>query len=186
MALAAVLTLGACKATGGGYLDVPLEGGPLNMFQGDASFGFNFTCEMSRNNRAVIKGEITYHDSAPSTVEGVGFPEISLHGTVEPIEIFNVSTCQQAASMFEGIPSAQFAGTYRSQDLTLPVYVCVSPTGVMYPGGRFVVNVFDQREPGGSVGGITGDEFSIDLCGGEYPAYTRGGYIEGGNIQVDQ
>ena len=50
--------------------------------------------------------------------------------------------------------------------------------------GRFVVQVFDQGEPGGSRGEITGDSFAIELIGGAYAAYTRGGYIEGGNVQV--
>ena len=31
---------------------------------------------------------------------------------------------------------------------------------------------------------VTGDGFAIELVGGAYGAYTRGGYMEGGNIQV--
>ena len=50
MALAAVLTLGACKATGGGYIDEPLDGGPVSVFQGQANFGFNYTCDMDTRN----------------------------------------------------------------------------------------------------------------------------------------
>ena len=42
MALAAVLVLGACRATGGGYIGDPLDGGPVSVYQGDAEFGFNF------------------------------------------------------------------------------------------------------------------------------------------------
>ena len=30
-----------------------------------------------------------------------------------------------------------------------------------------------------------GDSFSIELIGGAYNGYTRGGYIEGGNVQVE-
>jgi hypothetical protein len=48
-----------------------------------------------------------------------------------------------------------------------------------------VVEVFDQGEPGASQGDITGDGFSIELIGGAYNGYTRGGYIEGGNVRVD-
>jgi hypothetical protein len=44
--------------------------------------------------------------------------------------------------------------------------------------------VFDQGEPGTSRGEITGDSFAIELVGGAYAAYTRGGYSEGGNVQV--
>ncbi len=68
MALATVLLLGACKADGGGYVGEPLPGGPVSVFDGDANFGFNFTCHMDRRDRAVIRGQITYHDSAASSI----------------------------------------------------------------------------------------------------------------------
>jgi len=45
--------------------------------------------------------------------------------------------------------------------------------------------VFDQGEPGSSQAEITGDSFSIEPIGGSYNGYTRGGYIEGGNVQVE-
>ena len=35
------------------------------------------------------------------------------------------------------------------------------------------------------VGDFTGDGFAIELTGGTYNGYTRGGYIEGGNIQAE-
>ena len=54
------------------------------------------------------------------------------------------------------------------------------------PPGQFTVLVFDQGEPGRRRGDFTGDVFSIELFGGPYNGYTRGGYIEGGNIQVEQ
>jgi hypothetical protein len=71
LALAALLALGACRATGGGFIGDPLEGGPVSIFQGDARFGFDFYCEMDttkRKPRAVITGEIEYHDSPSSIV----------------------------------------------------------------------------------------------------------------------
>ena len=53
--------------------------------------------------------------------------------------------------------------------------------------GQFVVVVFDQGEPGVGDPVITGDGFSIELSGvAPYAGYTRAGYIEGGNIQVDK
>ena len=70
MALAAVLVLGACRADGGGFVGDPLDGGTVSVFQGDAEFGFTFFCEMEvkkNRPRAVIRGEITYHDS-PSSI----------------------------------------------------------------------------------------------------------------------
>jgi len=171
MALAAISTLGACKATGGGYITAPLSGGPVSVFRGQANFGFNFTCQMKGVNQAFIQGHITYHDN-PSTVGGIKFPEIRLDGVVDPFFV-TVSGCDQAAEMVSD--TAQFKGEYRSQDTMLSNVV----------GGRFVVQVFDEDEPSASVGDITGDSFSIQLMGGPYTAYTRGGYIEGGNIQVD-
>ena len=73
-------------------------------------------------------------------------------------------------------PWAEFQGSYRSQQTNL---LSAAP-------GKFTVLVFDQGEPGRTKDPqITGDGFSIDLKGGPYPLYTRAGYIEGGNIQVD-
>jgi hypothetical protein len=44
------------------------------------------------------------------------FPEIDLHGTVEPLIIANVASCEDAVA---GLPAALFEGTYRPQDRTL-------------------------------------------------------------------
>ena len=180
VAVAAVLTLGACKATGGGQIDDPVPSGVLpagdieGTFTGDANFGFNFTCEMTDKSKAVIKGEITYHDTGTSKVEGLPFGEIRLHGVVDPVFIA-APECEAAAEIF--LDAAQFEGTYRSQDTSL---LSALP-------GRFTVLVFDQGEPGRSTDPafVTGDGFSIELAGGPYTLYTRAGYIEGGNIQVD-
>jgi hypothetical protein len=181
MALTMLLVVGACKATGGGYIGEPLPGGPVSVYNGDANFGFTFTCAMQGANKAMIGGQITYHDSATSSIVLVNgtpptlFPEIKIHGVVDPFFVPNVSTCQQAAQAFPN--GAQFDGTYCPQSQT----VCV-------PGkagtGRFTVQVFDQGEPARPGGDFTGDSFSIGLQGGPYNGYTRGGYIEGGNIQV--
>ena len=173
MALVALLTLGACRATGGGYL--PPQ---VGLFPGKAEFGFNFTCEVeTEKKRAVIRGTITYHDD-PSP----GFPKgIKLHGTVDPffIELNELPegpdiTCENADVLagIEGIPYARFQGEYRSQDTTLP-----APS----KPGRFQVDVFDQGEPAS----LEGDSFDILLTYGEYPAYNRFGFVKGGNIQVD-
>ena len=195
MALVAVLGLGACKATGGGQVGNPLESGVEAIYTGDANFGFNFTCEVeTAKKRTVIKGQITYHDD-PSQVNVVGlpgltdFPEIRLHGTVKPIIFLGVTECGEAVEKlfggepvpgeppeFEGIPAALFEGTYRSQDTTLSAL----------PPGEFTVLVGDQGEPARPGGDFTGDLFSIELFLGPYAAYTRGGYIEGGNIQVEE
>ena len=187
MALAMLLVLGACRATGGGYIGDPLDGEPVGVYQGDAQFGFDFSCEMDttkRKPRAVITGEITYHDNGVSTIDvpvdpdvpdgpvvPTDFPEIRLHGTVEPLIVPNVPSCADAV---EGIQTALFEGTYRPQEKAL-----------RSQQGEFVVQVFDQGEPGSSQDEITGDSFSIQLIGGAYTGYTRAGYIEGGNVQVE-
>jgi hypothetical protein len=176
MAVATVLLLGACRADGGGYIGEPLPGGPVSVFDGDANFGFNFTCHVDNQDRAVIRGKITYHDSGVSAVGGVDFPEIRLNGTVDPF-FTTASTCEEAAEIF--LDAAQFEGTYRPQGKT-PI------SAGNERDGRFVVEVFDQGEPGrtNDPAFVTGDGFAIELIGGAYGAYTRGGYIEGGNIQV--
>src|SRR5215211_5270770 len=177
MALAALLTLGACRATGGGYLP------PGPVLQGQADFGFNITCEVeTEKKRAVIRGEITYLDRGPVTIGLKSFPNgIKLHGTVDPffielIEPVGVdTTCDEADVLagIEGIPYARFAGEYRSLDTTIPETERT---------GRFQVDVHDMGEPPPS---LEGDSFNIFLTGGEYGGYDRFGYVEGGNIQVE-
>jgi hypothetical protein len=176
VALATTLLLAGChEAQGGGYLGAAAEGSPV--FNGRADFGFNFQCDTG------VKGEITYHDSSTKvSVGGVLFPGLRLHGTVENVLIdtdpldnvpaVSAKTCEDVADS----PWAEFQGSYRSQQTNL---LSAAP-------GKFTVLVFDQGEPGGTKDPqITGDGFSIDLKGGPYPLYTRAGYIENGNIQVD-
>jgi len=188
VALATVFTLTAChEARGGGQIDKPAPSGVFGpdvdaAYQGQANFGFTFTCDVNtKAKRAEIKGEITYHDTGTSSIilENGGvpkpFPEIRIHGIVDPIYVDNVLTCEDVPPLIPG--TARFGGTYRSQDTTLSAM----------PPGRFQVGVFDQGEPGASRDVIDGDGFSIQLTGGPptYNGYTRAGYIEGGNIQVD-
>ena len=154
----------------------PCQGAQLSgTFTGEANFGFNFTCEVTAKNKEVIKGEITYHDTGTSSIgPDVDFPEVRLHGVVDPMT-FTAPDCETAAQMI--LDAAQFDGTYRSQDTSL----------LSAPPGRFNVLVFDQGEPGRTKDPafVTGDGFSIDLTGGPYTMYTRAGYIKSGNIQVD-
>jgi hypothetical protein len=62
----------------------------------------------------------------------------------------------------EGLPAASFEGTYRPQVKAL-----------RSQQGEFIVEVFDQGEPGSSREEITGDSFSIELIGGAYNCYIR-------------
>ena len=117
MALAAVLTLGACKATGGGQIDDPVPSGSIPVdvpfeigdgaFTGDANFGFNFTCEMTAKNKAVIKGQITYHDTGTSEIEGVDFRPIRLHGVVDPMFITAPETARRRPRSSSMRPSSR-------------------------------------------------------------------------------
>ena len=54
---------------------------------GEANFGFNFTCEMTDKNKAVIKGEITYHDTGTSVVDGLPFTADPAARVVDPVFI---------------------------------------------------------------------------------------------------
>ena len=165
MAVAAVLTLGACKATGGGQIDEPVPSGvlpttiPDGAFTGEANFGFNFTCEMRAKNKAVITGQITYHDTGASVVGAKAFGAIRLHGTVDPF-FTTAPDCEAAAAIF--LDAAQFQGSYRSQEKGL---ASAKP-------GRFTVLVFDQGEPGRTKDPafVTGDGFAIDLVGAPTPS----------------
>ena len=121
----------------------------------------------------MITGEITTTTVSSITPGGRPgadpVPEIRLHGTVEPLIVPRVGSCEEAV---EGLPGALFEGTYRPQEKAL-----------RSQQGEFVVQVFDQGEPGSSREEITGDGFSIQLFGGAYNGYTRAGYIEGGNVR---
>ena len=190
MALATVLLLGACKASGGGYIGAPLDG-PPGEYEGRAHFGFNFTCQVDRQDQVVIRGNLTYHDKGVSTIDvpvdpddpsgpvvATEFPEIRLHGTVDPTSLDDATTCEEAAESFPD--GALFEGSYRPQGPRSGIPDDLSE-------GRFIVQVFDQGEPGRTTDPAfaTGDGFSIELVGGAYNGYTRAGYIEGGNIQSE-
>jgi hypothetical protein len=93
----------------------------VSVYQGDAEVRLRLHLrdgDDEEEARAVIRGEITYHDS-PSSITFEGdpeptlFPEIRLHGTVEPLIVPNVPSCDEAV---EGLPAALFEGTYRPQD----------------------------------------------------------------------
>lgn len=170
-ALATALVLAGChEARGGGYIGVAADGSPT--FNREAIFGFFFQCDDG------IEGQITYYDRSTKGL----YPGLKIHGTVENVLIDHddnettpavpTDTCEDLIDA----PVAHFEGSYRSQQKSL----------TSKPQGRFNILVFDEGEPGRTEeGGFTGDGFSIELTGGAYPLYTRAGYIEGGNIQVD-
>jgi hypothetical protein len=179
MALAALLGLAGChEAYGGGFIGAPLDGGPVGVFNARAKFGFTFQCD------AGVKGELTYQDLSTKGP----FPGLRLHGTVDTVlievvddnpetpdvvetKVVPAATCEDVVEA----PAAHFEGNYRSLERRL----------LSKPPGRFNVLVFDHGEPSRLLGDFTGDGFAIELTGGPYNGYTRGGYIEGGNIQAE-
>jgi hypothetical protein len=186
VALAAVLTLGACDAQGGGNVGAFVDDvEPVGEYTGEATFGFNFDCAEG------IKGQITYHDD-PSIIFGVlpdpSFPEIRLHGNVDKVRllvepdnpvtpVFDPVT-EEATSCPELLqgPGALFQGYYRSQDTTL--------LGSGPQPSRFTVQVLDMGEASARAKSFNGDMFVIELEGGPYNGYTRAGNVEDGNIQT--
>ncbi len=174
------LLMTGCQARGGGSL--PPATDITGNFQSTATFGFTLTCGIQKG-KAVVRGQLSYHDHGPSTIFNeasllIGtFSQVALHGELDPI-ITSAKTCKEKdlSAVFPG--TAQFVGRYTPQTLdpTIPDHL---------EKGKFNVFVFDQGEPGRTSGTTTGDAFSIELTGGTYGFYTRSGYIEGGNIQVD-
>ena len=170
----------ACQARGGGHLPPGLSDIGDIRFQGDASFGFSLECR-TVNGKPQVRGQLSYHDHGPSLNDTTRLPyfgEVKLHGEgvlVSPLP--PQTTCASIASMNSFPTAAQFEGRYRAQ---------ASNGKLLGSEGIFKVLVFDQGEPGSSSLGFTGDGFSIELIGGSYPAYSRAGYLDGGNVQVDE
>jgi hypothetical protein len=143
------------------------------VFNGRANFNFTYNCDPNR-----VKGTITYHDTSTNGL----FPGLKLYGTVEntlidahgdPLtdDVKPAAPCQEIIEA----PAAHFEGSYRSLEKR---YCTIR-------GGRFHVFVFDQGNTSLPAGDFNGDGFSIELSGRPYPAYTRAGYIEGGNIYAN-
>ena len=168
LALAAVLTLGACRATGGG---IPAAPSGNILFKGQADFGFNFTCEVeTEKKRAVIRGEITYHDDPSTwTKSPTG---IRIHGTVDPFFI-------ELANLTELLPGTTSCDRRASR-----------PRGHREPGSRASTGPRTRRFPRPNVRAgsrstccdmgepaptdLDGDSFDISLTGGPYAPATTG------------
>ena len=126
----------------------------------------------------MIKGTITYHDTDPSAL-GTEGRQVRVRWT--PFLRRKLSTptardrLRERTCRWPRMPRMRPS----SRAPTGPRTRVPSPTS-----GRFNVLVFDQGEPA-DASIFDGDGFSIDLNGGPYALYTRAGYIEGGNIQVD-
>ncbi len=178
LALSVGIGLTSCRAVGGGQLAAGSD--RLGDHQARATFGFTFTCQLQQG-RPVIRGHLTYRDDGPSTVTDRGtFSAVALEGDVQPIAFLDAQTCEDANELVLG--AAQFEGQYRP--LRQDKAPGTDPAAPSAQPGTFTVLVFDQRDPGHSIGDSTGDGFAIELFGGRYDGYTRSGYLLRGNIQV--
>jgi hypothetical protein len=168
-----------CQVRGGGHLPAYPPETP-GTYSGEATFGFTVECQTVAG-KPKVRGELSYLDQGPSMMStGLQFDQVKLHGeAVLVTPLAQNVTCETLGYNYELFwtffpRGAAFEGWYRAQgsDSELP--------------GTFKVTLFDQGEPGRSPYEVDGDYFSIELVGGHYPGYSRGGYVDGGNIQVEQ
>ena len=199
--LVAVLT--ACTGRGGGYLppgpsvgtaQVPLVF-PDAVFSGQASFGFDFSCERSSRSTSPnpptgqLRIQLAYTDHGTSLLLGAPF---SIHGIVDKIDpVLESQICIGQNPPPENIPLI-FLGRYRpttSPPAGFP-QTCPSRETKTTPLCRFEVIVQDND---GNLAPSKGDFFSIKLSNATAvtsvldPAtvfYARAGYLEGGNLTV--
>ena len=166
------LLMTACLARVGGQLGkLPLEGAVAGTFQGNAKFGFNFTCEV-KNGKPVVRGQIEYQDKGSSELPRddlrlglLEFPPIAIHGEIKPVVFLNAEICENLPYELPG--SALFEGRYRPKKYNLSMPLRLGEEG------DFVVQVFDEGEPARQDAPFTGDGFAIELFGGRYHGYTR-------------
>ena len=182
MALAAAVTLAGChEARGGGYIGAAAResASPIVQWQSKLRLHLRLRRQQGQGPDHVPRHQ---HEGL-ARWRGL-FPGLRLHGTVENVLIdadmpldnippVPATTCQEVIEA----DWAQFQGSYRSQETTL----------LSKPPGKFTVVVFDQGEPGRTRGPFDhrGRLLHRSRRSGPYAGYTRAGYIEGGNIQVE-
>ena len=191
MALVAVLGLGACKATGGGYVGDPVWSQAFEaVYTGDATSASTSPARWNGQEEDRDQGP-DHLPRRPQPVNvGASYRADRLPGDqaprqVEPIIFLGVTECGAIGSCssvtVRGRRVRGHSGGPVRGHLPVPGHDALRSARP----GEFTVLVCDQGEPGRQRGDFTGDRFSIELIGGPYAVYTRGGYIEGGNIQVD-
>ena len=200
--LAVVLT--ACTGTGGGYLPpglsidselVPDDPVPDVVFSGQASFGFDFSCERSsRSTRpnpptGQLRIQLSYTDHGTSPLLDAPF---SIHGIVDRIDPLDESAiCIGQNPPPDGIPLI-FVGRYRPTTSPPPGFAqtCPARETKTTPLCRFEVIVQDNDR---NLAPSEDDFFSIRLSSATAASsdldpltvfYARAGYLEGGNLTV--
>jgi hypothetical protein len=187
--LVAVLT--ACTGRGGGYL-------PPNApaFTGQASFGFDFSCERSSRSTSTnprtgqLRIELAYTEHGSYLPAGSPF---SIHGIVDRIDPMLESAVCIGQNPPPGGSELIFLGRYRpttSGPAGFP-RACPSRQTSIPPLCRFEVIVRDNDR---DLAPSPGDFFSIKLSSATAvtseldPAtviYARAGFLAGGNLTVD-
>ena len=183
------LVLTACTGRGGGYLP------PGPVFTGQASFGFDFSCQRSSRSTSTnpktgeLRVEMAYVDHGTSLLLGAPF---SIHGIVDQIDpVLESQICiGQEPPPLDGV--LIFLGRYRvtSSPPTGFPSTCPARETKTTPLCRFEVTVQDNDR---SLTPSAGDFFSIRLSSATILSseldtatvfYARAGYLAGGNLTV--
>ena len=179
--LAVLLT--ACTGAGGGYLP------PDTVFDGRATFGFNFSCEDKGGINpptGQLRLQLTYTDHSTNPLLGSPF---TIHGTADKLDPVLESMFCIGQDPPPGGNELIFVGTYRPTAPGFP-QTCPRRATSTSPLCRFEVTV---RDNDGNGAASEGDFFSIQLSSSTVlddeldPAtvfYARSGLLAGGNLTV--
>jgi predicted small lipoprotein YifL len=181
-----VVLLAACTGRGGGYLP------PDDVFTGQASFGFSFSCEDKGGLNpptGQLRIELAYTDHGSNPI-GSSF---GIHGTVDTIDPVLESMICIGQEPPPGGNELIFLGRYRLTSEAPAGFPTTCPTKETptSPLCRFEVIVQDND---GNLAPSMGDHFSIKLSTvtslvSVLPVgtvfYARAGYLAGGNLTVN-
>ena len=189
------LTLTACTGAGGGYLPAGPTASdtfPETVFSGQASFGFNFSCEDKGGINPPtgrLRLQLTYTDRGTSVLLGAPF---SIQGTADTLDPALESMICIGQNPPPGGSELIFLGRYRPTTSPPPEFPqsCPSRETSTSPLCRFEVIV---RDTDGNLAGSRGDFFSIKLSSATAVTsvldpltvfYARAGYLERGHLTV--
>jgi hypothetical protein len=197
--------LTACTGAGGGYLPpgpTASDTFPTAVFTGQATFGFNFSCEDKGGINpptGQLRIQLTYTDHGTSyTDDGddgttvlLGSP-FSIQGTADQLDpVLESMICIGQEPAIDG-NELIFLGRYRPTTSPPPGFptTCPRRETATSPLCRFEVIV---RDNDGNLSGSTGDFFSIKLSSARAVTseldpttvfYARAGYLERGHLTV--
>jgi hypothetical protein len=191
--LAVMLT--ACTGAGGGYLPpgpTASDTFPTTVFTGQATFGFNFSCEDKGGINpptGQLRLQLTYTDHGTSVLLGSPF---SIQGTADKLDPVLESMICIGQNPPPGGNELIFLGRYRPTTSPPPGFptMCPRRETSTAPLCRFEVIV---RDNDGNLAGSRGDFFSIKLSSATAltsvldPAtvfYARAGYLERGHLTL--